>query len=808
MLWKYLYSLNFKKFLVVKMEVSRRDFLKLSFGTMSALAASTTAAQILLPGETYYTGKKIEPDAWKKGVCRYCGTGCGVKVGIKDNKMVAIKGNEEYPVNKGTLCLKGLTLLHVQHSDERALDPYVKKDGTFSKISMDDALNTIAEKINATVAEHGKDSVALYVGAQIFTEEMYVANKLFKGIIGTNNVEANARLCMASAVTGFLTTFGSDEPAGGYSDIEEGDVFFITGSNLAEQHPIVFGRVLERKSKNPNFKLIVVDPRYTPTAAHADVWLPILPGADVALINSMCYVIFKEGMVDHDFVKKHTKFAEGGGAWGDEKELSVDEFELFLEDYAPEKVADLIGVDASKIYEAARLIGKSKKVVSLWTMGLNQRKWGTWANNLVYNLHLLTGNICKPGASPISMTGQPNACGGVREQGMLAHLLPGHRAVANAKHREEMENFWKIPKGSISGTPGPHTVAMFDKLGEDIKLIWIVCSNPAQSLPHLNKVFPKLEKAYVIVQDIFPPTRKGEFPNITGDFADLFIPSSFWIEKGGVFGNTERRSSLTEKMIDPPKGLLSDGEIFLEVAKRMGYADKFDYPDTESIWNEYREVTKGKDVDLYGATYENLLKFEGMQWPAPTVGEEGTDIRFVYPGDKYLKSLVDSGKLNLPEDNIYFYGKPDGRARIFKRPYYDSAEMPDKEYPFYLTTGRIVHHWHTGTMTMRVPWLKKMAKDAFVEIHEDDAKKKGIKNDDLVKVVSRRGEMVLPAKIVDLKKVNYVDSKDRVSIPRPGVIFMPFYDATKLINVLCIDAVDDMSKEPEYKVCAVKIEKL
>ena len=794
------------------MKVSRRQFLQLSAASVGGLLYAKSGLELIAADETFYLDKEVEPEKWEKAVCRYCGTGCGTEVGIKDNKVVAIRGNKDYPVNKGLLCLKGLTLMYVVHSDERGLKPLIKSGDSFQEIELDPALDLAAQKIKETVEKYGPDSVALYVGAQIFTEEMYVGNKLFKGLIGTNNVEANARLCMASAVTGYMTTYGSDEPAGGYNDIENSDCCFIIGSNLAECHPIIFGRILEHKAKNPNFKLIVADPRYTPTAAHADLWIPFFPGKDMSLLNSMAYLLFKNNTIDPTFMKNHTNIVKGGAVWGKEEKVSLEDYKKFLEAYTPEKVAAEIGCTAENIIEAAKIFGQSKNVVSLWTMGFNQRKWGTWINNLMHNLHLITGKISRPGSCPLSMTGQPNACGGVREQGMLCHVLPGHRGVANPKHREEMEDIWKIPHGSIAPKPGSHTVKMFDELGDKIKLIWIVCTNPAQTLPDLNKYFPKLKKAYVIVQDIFPPTQvqKNKFPNVTGEFADLYIPSAFWIEKGGVFGNTERRSSLTEKCITPPKGLLSDGEIFVEVAKRMGYAEHFtQYPTPESIWNEYIGSTKGTDLDLSGATYTNLRKHDSIQWPATDPDNTGTEIRFNIKYDQHMKQLVAKGKIkNLPQDGIYFYGMKDGKAKIFVRPQMDPEESPDNEYPLYLTTGRVVHHWHTGTMTMRSPWLKKMVNDSFIEINIEDAKKLKIKQHDKVKVSTRRGSLVVTAKIVDTRDKKFKGVEERVSIPMPGVVFMPFFDANSLTNYLTGDGVDGMSKEPEYKICAVKIERV
>ena len=356
--------------------VSRRDFLKMAGATSAALGLGGLLG-CMPAGETFYLEEGVVPDTWKKGVCRYCGTGCGVGLGIKDGKLVAIRGWEDYPVNNGVLCLKGLSLMYVVHSDERALHPLVRGDDGFAQVSWDESLDLVAGKLKETVANHGPESVGIYLGAQLFTEEFFVANKLFKGVLGSNNVESNARLCMASAVTGFLTTFGLDEPCGGYADIDQSDCFFLIGSNLAEQHPVVFARILERRAANRDVRIIVADPRMTPTAAHADLWLPFYPGTDMSVLNAMAHVLVEEGYVDRSFVDTHTRFVEGGKVWGPEKELDFAAFRGFLADYTPEKVSQRTGVRGKDIREAARMFGRSRTAMSLWTMGLNQRKWGT-----------------------------------------------------------------------------------------------------------------------------------------------------------------------------------------------------------------------------------------------------------------------------------------------------------------------------------------------------------------------------------------------------------------------------------------------
>jgi nitrate reductase NapA len=790
---------------------TRRDFLKLA-GVSTAAIGLGGLSGCRPAGETYYLVDGIVPDLWKKGVCRYCGTGCGVEVGLKDARVVAIRGNRDYPVNKGVLCLKGLTLAHVVYSAERGTKPLLRQGDGYAETDWDQAFDRVAAKLTETIREHGPDAVAIYLGAQLFTEEFYIANKLFKGVLGSNNVEANARLCMASAVTGFMTTFGKDEPPGGYDDIEHADCFFLIGANLAENHPIIFGRILQRRAENRDVKIIVADPRMTPTAAHADLWLPFFPGTDLALLNAMAYVLLEEGHADERFMAEHVTFAEGGGAWGEEKRLSLEEYRRFLADYKPEKVADEVGIPVADIYAAARLFGKSRESMSLWTMGLNQRRWGTWANNLVYNLHLLTGKICRRGSTALSMTGQPNACGGIRECGTLAHALPAHRLVTNDKDRDFMERHWGVPSGSISPKPGLHTMAMFEKLcSGEIKFMWVICSNPAQSLPDINKYAPGMRDTFLVVQDIFPPSQAQSdraFPNKTAEFADVFLPSAFWIEKGGVLGNTERRSMFTEPMIAPPPGLLHDWQIMVEIARRAGYGQYFPYRNTREIWDEYRAATKGTDMDLYGATYEVMLEKNGVQWPSTAVGDGGSPRRYELGTDRHLQRLAQEGRVQVPADGILFYGKPDGRARIFKRPQMPPAEVPDKEYPLYLTTGRVIQHWHTGTMTMRVPWLEKAAPQAFVEMNQIDAEALGIKDNQPVRLRTRRGELTLRARIVRLNRLTRKGLSERVSIPRPGVVFVPFFDARLLANELTIDAVDDMSKQPEYKICACRVERV
>jgi len=752
------------------MRFSRRDFLK----AIAVSAALVSSGCSLDSGGRSMQGTTSQQEAekWVKGVCRYCGVGCGVLAGVSKGKIVAVKGDPDNVVNKGRLCVKGILLPKIMDTKDRLLYPMVKKDGQFVKVSWDEALDLIAEKFKEAIAKYGPDSVGYYGSGQNIAEEAYIANKLFKGAIGTNNIDGNPRTCMASAVAGYVSTFGKDEPMGTYADIEQADVFFIIGSNMAEAHPIIYSRLVDRKNSKPDVKIIVADPRRTRTADIADMLLQFVPGTDLALLNSMAYVIIEEDLIDKGFIDNHTTFMQG------EKKLSFDEFKAFLADYAPEKVAGLVGLPAEQIREVARLFAaKGRNTMSLWTMGLNQRIRGTWANNLVHNLHLLTGKICRPGNTPFSLTGQPSACGSIREVGALSHLLPAHRVVANPKHREEMAKIWGVDPAKMSPKPGYHTIEMFRAVASGaLKVLWVVCTNPGQSIPNLTPYRQGMEKTFMIVSEAYHPTR-------TSELADVILPAALWMEKEGVYGNGERRTQHIAKAVEPPGEAKPDVWALLEVARRLGYGDLFPYKTNEEIWEEYRTCTIGTKMDL--PPYDRLKKERGLTWPVPDANGPETYIRYAAPYDPFVK------------EGISFYGKPDGRAVIFARPQANPQEMPDAEYPFYLSTGRVLEHWHTATMTMNVPELKRAMPEMYAEINQADAEKLGIKDGDLVKITSRRGECLLKAKINGRGQ------------PRPGMVYVPFHDAemSRMINFVTIDAFDDISKQPEYKLCAVKVTK-
>jgi nitrate reductase NapA len=763
---------------------------------LSAAAFAAGALNISFP-RSAEAGDKVVVDKWIKGTCRFCGTGCGVYVGVRGGKIVGVRGNPKAATNFGFLCVKGFKgFLSMYHPDRLKYPMIRQADGKFKKVSWDDALDTVAGRFKELQSKHGKDAVAYYGSGQCMTEESYTFNKLWKGGFRSNMVEGNPRLCMASAVGGYITTFGVDEPAGSYGDIEKAKTFFIVGSNMSECHPIIFRRIARQKLKSPDsINVIVCEPRHTATARIADVWLPTDPGTDLAVFHCMAREIVNNGWTDNFFVKNLCRFTTG------KEVVGFDAYKDFLQQFTLEEVEKLSRVPAANIKEAARLFATRGPTMSFWTMGLNQRTRGVWANNLVHNLHLITGQICKEGADSFSLTGQPNACGGVRETGSLCHLLPGTRPVKSEAARTQVEKAWGIPKGTIDPKPGFHTMKMFAKLGGEqdkakpVKGMITSTTNPAQSLPNANKYFKGMKDSFLVVLDIFP-TR-------TTQLADVILPAAFIYEKGGVYGCSERRSQLTSKCVDPPGEAKSDLWVAAQIAKRMGLEKlipwNMDDPAKayRMAWDDYRNVVKMTEHTLYGMTYDRLLKLEaGLQWPCPTVKSPGTAKRYVRGMDP-LMNMPEIVK--VPETAlIYFYGdkKHQGRANVFLRPYVGPAEPPDKDYPFFLTTGRVIEQWHTSTMTMRVPEIARSQPNAYVEINPKDAKAYGIKNGDMVKIVSRRGFNVLPAHVV----------KNSL----PGILFVPWFDQnwTRMINRVTIDAFDKGSKQPEFKICAVKIERV
>ncbi|MEM1204706.1 MAG: molybdopterin-dependent oxidoreductase [Acidobacteriota bacterium] len=784
------------------MTLDRRSFLKVlgSGAPVAALSCRDRDRADELEARGGVAAPRDGDLTWGKAPCRFCGTGCGVEVAVDGGRVVAVRGDEASPVNKGLLCVKGYHLPAFLYGEDRLTQPMRRHpDGREETISWDQALDLIAEKFQGALDRKGPEGVAVYGSGQWTVFDGYAALKWVKGGMGSNNLDPNARLCMASAVMGFVTQFQSDEPMGCYEDFEAGDDFVLWGNNMAEMHPVLFSRILENKRKNPRVRIVDLATRRTPTSDYADLYVEFRPGTDLALANGILHLLIEDGKIDRPFIEENLVFRRGiedldeigYGCFGDQAERygfkdeatesSLEEMREFLADYTPAKVAEVTGVPAAQIRALAELYGDAGRgTVSLWCMGVNQHVRGTWMNNLINDLHLLTGKIGRPGANPFSLTGQPSACGTAREVGTLSNRLPADMVVMKEEHRRKAEEIWGLPPGTINPKPGFHTMDMFRAFARgDVEAMWVQTTNPWVSLPNLHRFERKPgDGRFLVVSDIYPTP--------TTAVADLVLPSAAWVEREGVFGNTERRTQQWNRLADPPGEATEDAWQFIEVAKRMGMGHLFPWDGDwhEPMFEEYRSFTLGVGKDL--ASYQQLKSTRGLRWPV--VDGKETRYRYAAGHDPYVEKT----------EGVHFY-KAKGygeRAAVWLRPYHPPAEVPDDEYPLWLTTGRVLEHWHTGSMTRRVSQLHQAVPEAFVELNRADALEMGIQDGDRVRLRSRRGAMELVAQ---------VDGRGQ---PPRGTVFVPFFDESVKINELTLDAMDNISKEPDFKKCAVRVERL
>ncbi|MFJ5707481.1 molybdopterin-dependent oxidoreductase [Streptomyces sp. NPDC093105] len=711
--------------------------------------------------------------------CSYCGVGCGIVLDVTRDeatgrrRAAGVSGDRAHPANLGRLCTKGATSADMMAAPGRAETALVRAErgGEPVPTHVDDAVAEVARRLRAILDEHGPDALAFYVSGQMSLEAQYLANKLAKGFVRTSMIESNSRLCMASAGTGYKLSLGADGPPGSYRDLDHADVFLVIGSNMADCHPILFLRMMERV-RTAGAKLIVVDPRRTATADKADLFLRIRPGTDLALLNGLLHLLVENGHVDEDFV---AEFTEG---WAD--------MPAFLADYPPAAVAEITGIPEADIRRAARWIGEAGAWTSCWTMGLNQSTHGTWNTNALVNLHLATGAICRPGAGPFSLTGQPNAMGG-REMGYMGPGLPGQRSVLSAADRSFTEELWGIPEGSLRTDAGSGTIDMFERMAAGaVKACWIICTNPVASVAHRGTVVAALEKAeLVITQDVFAETE-------TNAYADVVLPATLWAESDGVMVNSERNLTLVQGVVDPPGQALPDWQLIARVACAMGFADAFTYASAEEVFEELKRAWNPQTGwDLRGVSYERL-RVTPVQWPAPP-GDDADRHPVRYLNDGVSQTLLVREDGSRPR---LAFPTPSGRARFFARPHLPAAELPDDAYPFVLNTGRLQHQWHTLTKTGKVAKLTKLAPGPFVEVHPEDARALGVADGDHLEIASRRGRAVLPAVVTD-----------RVA---PGNCFAPFhwndlFGEYLSVNAVTNDAVDPLSFQPEFKACAVAL---
>ncbi|KAB7697018.1 nitrate reductase catalytic subunit NapA [Plesiomonas shigelloides] len=827
------------------MKLSRRDFMK-----ANAVAAAAAAAGITLPVAVNAATGEGGEIKWDKAPCRFCGTGCGVLVGTQNGRVVASQGDPDAPVNRGLNCIKGYFLPKIMYGKDRLTQPLLRmkngqydKEGEFTPVTWDQAFDVMADKFRGTLKEKGPDAVGMFGSGQWTVWEGYAAAKLFKAGFRSNNIDPNARHCMASAVVGFMRTFGMDEPMGCYDDIEQADAFVLWGSNMAEMHPILWSRITNRRLSNDKVKVAVLSTFEHRSFELADNPIIFTPQSDLVILNFIANYIIQNNAVDQAFMDKHVNIRKGAtdigyglrpdhplekaaknAGSGAAEPMSFDDFKAFVSEYTVEKTSKMTGVPQDQLIELAKLYADPNiKVVSYWTMGFNQHTRGVWANNLCYNIHLLTGKISKPGCGPFSLTGQPSACGTAREVGTFAHRLPADMVVTNEKHRQITEQQWNVPAGTIPEKVGLHAVAQ-DRALKDGKLnaYWVMCNNNMQAGPNINADrMPgwRDPRNFIVVSD--------PYPTVSALSADLILPTAMWVEKEGAYGNAERRTQFWHQQVKAPGEAKSDLWQLMEFSKRFTVDEVwpadllakqpelkgktlFDvlyangkvnaYPLSEipderlndearafgfyvqkGLFEEYAFFGRGHGHDL--APFDTYHQVRGIRWPV--VDGKETLWRYREGFDPFVKA----------GEGVRFYGHKDGKAVIFALPYEPAAESPDEEYDLWLSTGRVLEHWHTGSMTRRVPELHRAFPEAVTFIHPLDAKARGLRRGDKVKVISRRGEVI-----------SIVETRGRNRVPQ-GLVYMPFFDAAQLVNNLTLDATDPLSKETDFKKCAVKLEK-
>lgn len=704
-----------------------------------------------------------------KTLCPYCGVGCGLEVVETTNQPTVkfpdrfkVRGDRAHPSSQGMVCVKGATIAESIQKD-RLLHPMMRDrlDDEFRQVSWDEALDAIVNRMQHVLSTKGADALCMYGSGQFQTEDYYIAQKLFKGCLGTNNFDANSRLCMSSAVSGYAKSFGSDGPPCCYEDLDITDCLFAIGTNTAECHPIIFNRFRKHHKKNPHVKLIVVDPRRTQTAAVADLHLAVQPGTDIDLLNGIAHLLLKWEKCDREFIEQHT--------------TGFAEFAEITQLYTPEFVARRCEIDINDLELAAKYWAESSRVLSIWSMGVNQSTQGTAKVQCIINLHLLTAQIGKAGSGPFSLTGQPNAMGG-REAGGLAHLLPGYRFVANPQHRAELETFWGLPAGQISNQVGRTAWDIIRGLETDeVDFLWIAATNPVVSFPDLVRTKAALKRSpFTVYQDAYYPVE-------TSAFAHIMLPATQWSEKTGTMTNSERCVTLCQAFQPHLGEARDDWSIFAEVGRRLGFADKFNFQSSADVHSEFVQITRDRPCDMTGISHAKLAKLGVMQWQASDQHPEQDQV--------HNKRLYTDLQFHMP----------DRKARFGAYHSKGVFEIPDEQYPFILTTGRLYGHWHTQTRTGRIDKIRQMHPNPFIEIHPKDANKLGINNGDLIEVRSRRGSSKFPALVTE-------------AIAR-GVLFVPMHWGTLWAdnaeaNALTHPEADPDSKQPELKACAVAIKRL
>jgi len=848
------------------MDVTRRSFIKAAAVGMACAAAGVTAG--CTPnqsGDVDGAGEAVKT----KAVCRFCGTGCGVICETQDGRLTTTYGDPDNQSNKGLNCIKGLYLAKILYGEDRLTKPLIRDDNTtkgtaggLREATWEEALDLVAHRLRiAWLAD--KARIAFWGSGQQPITEGYVTAKFWKAGLLSNNIDPNARLCMASAVVAFMNVFQTDEPMGSYADLDEADVFVTWGANMAEAHPVLYSRLTARKVADSNVKHYDLTTLRTRTSETANKVLVFTPGTDLAIANCICNYLLQNDLYDHEFVAAHVQFKEGAENIGDAYEDGYDaseqgqkvndvkpvdlaQFAARMSEYTFEYVAQLSGVAAADLEELAKLFANpSTRIMSLWTMGVNQHNRGTWMNHCIYNIHLLSGKISKPGSGPFSLTGQPSACGTAREVGLFAHRLPADLVVNNPQHRRYAEAIWDLPSGYLDAiqAPGFHTVKIFRELSKgNMDFLWSAANNWAVSMPNLTRFLGKAPKyqgiidTFIVVNEVYP--------TLSTQYADVVFPAAMWVEREGQYGNAERRTAIFEKAVDPPGEAKWEVWIMAQVAKRVLANTKIGgKPAFEQlfgfIWNSETDDLDGDARDINRRIFEEYRIFSNPELlPAAQAINANTESKFetglkmeakqLAPYDEYLENngltwpvrevngrwlattwrfangaqeegfdqigIEQYGDQGLP-GNVSFYKSAGKKPSAVFRPYEPPAEVPDAAYPFWFCTGRLLEHWHTGSMTRRVPELATALPEALLEMNDEDCTSLGIANGDRVKVTSRHGSFEIT-----------VSTAKRMA-PSPGTVFAPFFAEEALINLAVEDYYCPLSKEPDFKKTCVKIER-
>lgn len=770
--------------------VDRRTFLRTAAVASAATAVSAAVPGMGLPMEAVLP-RGAQAPVWKKAPCRLCAVGCGLLVGIENGRAVAVKGDPDSPVSKGTACVKGFNSVQALYGPDRIKQAMVRRNGALVRVPLNEALDLVAQRLRETAHQHGKDSVAMYGSAQWTIPDAYIASKLFKGALGTNNIETSTRLYGASAIAGLRSSFGLDGVIGCYEDIDHADIFVLWGANLAETDPVLFSRMLQRKRDDPAVRIIDVSTRITRTSYASDHSLLHVPHAGAVVANGICQEMVARKWVNREFVDKHVAFKRGRTNLGDRaadtlatddvSDASWKDYVAFLADYEPERAQALSGLSAASIRWLASIYGDPlRKVMSVWGREVNQDVNGTWMNNLLNNIHLLVGKVASPGNGPFPTTGQPSGGCAVHDAGSLTHTLP-RGVVQNEADRRLAADIWGVPVKAIDPQPGRPALSMFRALERgDIRFLWIQATDPMVSLPNLDRYRRATAKGdrFIVVSEAYPTP--------TTDVADVVLPAAMWLEREGIYGNVERRAQHFERIVAPPGDATGDAWQMIEVARRLGFEKLFPFDavrHVEQIWEEYSRFHAEPASAL--PPIAALRAEPGLLWPYVA----GRETRWRYnpahdPAADGARGAFD------------FYGHPDHRAWIWLRPYEPPAESPDRTYPFWLTTGAVLEQWGTGSMTQRIPILHQALPHAYVEINKDDARDLGIRNREKVRLTSPRGSIDLEARI------------DYRSQPPRGQVFVPSFDEAHPINRLTLDACDPLSGQPDGGKCSVRVERL